>query len=100
MWAGLVYGTGWFVTEARFKFGKSDTSPEARRVQCELYRRMPLGRRLELVFDMCDTGRLLAIAGLRMRCPDATDEELKRLWARQHLGEELFEEVYGRAERG
>jgi hypothetical protein len=82
------------------KWGKSDTSPEARRVQYDLYRRMPLGRRLELAFDMYDTGRLLAIAGLRMRHPDANEEELKRLWARQHLGPELFERVYGASKRG
>ena len=82
------------------KRGKSDTSPEARRVQYDLYRRMPLGRRLELAFDMYDTGRLLAIAGLRMRHPDANEEELQRLWARQHLGPELFERVYGASKRG
>jgi len=66
----------------------------------DLYRRMPLGRRLELAFDMCDTGRALAIAGLRMRHPDATQEELRRLWAKQHLGRELFEQVYGGEKRG
>jgi hypothetical protein len=88
------------MTEPQVNHAKSDTSPEARRVLYDLYRRMPLGRRLELVFDMCDTGRLLAIAGLRMRHPDATQEELKRLWARQHLGQELFERVYGGEKRG
>jgi len=68
-------------------------------MQCEIYRRMPLGRRLGLVFDMCDTGRQLAMAGLRMRHPDASEEELKRLWAKQHLGPELFEQVYGASKR-
>ncbi len=86
--------------DAQSKWDKSDTSPEARRVLYDLYRQMPLGRRLELVFDMCDTGRLLALAGLRMRSPDATEEELRRLWARQHLGRELFERVYGAEQRG
>jgi hypothetical protein len=88
------------MTDAQPKWDKSDTSPEARRVLYDLYRQMPLGRRLELVLDMCDTGRLLALAGLRMRYPDATDEELRRLWARQHLGRELFEQVYGDEKRG
>ncbi|MCU0915558.1 MAG: hypothetical protein MUC88_13470 [Planctomycetes bacterium] len=81
-------------------WGKSDTSPEARQVQYELYRRMPLGRKLELAFDMYDTGRRLALAGLRMRHPRATEKELERLWARQHLGPELFERVYGVSKRG
>ena len=55
------------MTEPQGNHAKSDTSQEARRVLYDLYRRMPLGRRLELAFDMCDTGRLLAIAGLRMQ---------------------------------
>jgi hypothetical protein len=79
---------------------KSDTTPEARRVLYDLYRQMPLGRRLELAFDMCDTGRCLALAGLRMRYPGATQGQLQRLWARQHLGTELFERVYGASDRG
>jgi len=88
------------MTEPQGNHALSDTSPEARRVLYDLYRRMPLGCRLELVFDMCDTGRALAIAGLRIRHPGATEEELQRLWARQHLGQELFERVYGGEDRG
>jgi hypothetical protein len=87
------------MTDARFKCGKSDTSPEARRVQYELYRRMSLGRKLELVFDMYDTGQRLAMAGLRMRHPEATEDQLWRLWLRQHLGHKLFERVYGGSRR-
>jgi hypothetical protein len=45
------------MTDARFKCGKNDTSPEARRVQYDLYRRMSLGRKLELAFDMYEMGR-------------------------------------------
>jgi hypothetical protein len=91
---------GPLMTEPQVDRAKSDTSPEARRVLYDLYRRMPLGRRLELVLDMCDTGRALAIAGLRMRHPRATKEELQTLWARQHLGRELFDQVYGGQKRG
>jgi len=60
---------------------------------------MPARRKLELVFESYRTGRLLAMAGIRMRNPDATSEDLWRLWAREHLGEELFESVYGGAQR-
>jgi hypothetical protein len=87
------------MTDARFKCGKSDTSPEARRVQYELHRRMSPGRKLELVFDMYDTGQRLAIAGLRTRHPDASEEDTWHLWARQHLGDDLYEQVY-RGRRG
>lgn len=69
------------------------------RVYYDICRRVPLGRKLELTLGMCDTGRQLAIAGLRMRHPDASEEELQRLWALQHLGLELFEQVYGGLQR-
>lgn len=95
-----MHEVGRQMTEPRPRSGRSDTSPEALRVQYDLYRRMSLGRRLELVFDMYDTGQQLAMAGLRMRHPGASEEELKRLWARQHLGQELFERVYGVERRG
>ena len=77
--------------------GKSDTSPEAQRVLYDLYRRMSPARKFELICDTYEMGKQLAMAGLRMRHPNATEDELRRLWARQHLGPELFEEVYGRS---
>lgn len=58
---------------------------------------MPLGRRLEFALDLCDFGQCLAIAGLRMRYPETTEQELWWLWAHQHLGQELFDQVYGTA---
>ena len=74
---------------------RKSTAPEALRAQYDLYRGMSGARKLELVFETCRTGRELALAGLRMRHPDASEEELWRHWARQHLGTELFEAVYG-----
>ena len=73
---------------------RNDTSPEASRAQYEIYRKMSPGQKLELVFQTFRAGRELALAGLKMRHPDATDEQLWRLWARQHLGTELFEAAY------
>ena len=83
------------MTCPRFRFGKSDTSPEAQRVQDDIYRRMSPARKYQLIFQTYEMGRQLALAGLRMRYPDATEEEIWHLWARQHLGDELYEEVYG-----
>jgi len=73
----------------------TDTSPEAQQVLIQLYRQMPVEKKLRLVFDAYQTGRQLAMAGLRYRHPHASEEEIWRLWARQHLGEELFTAVYG-----
>jgi len=46
------------------------------------------------MFDCYEMGKVLAMAGLRLRYPDATEEQIWRLWAKQHLGEKLFNEVY------
>jgi len=35
------------------------------------------------------------VAGLKQLNPDASKKELWYLWARKHLGRELFEKVYG-----
>ena len=74
----------------------NDGAHEALSVQVDLYRRMPAGRKLELVFDTYRTGQSLALAGIRMRNPEAAEEDLWRFWAQEHLGSELFESTYGK----
>jgi hypothetical protein len=73
----------------------NDTSPEAQEVLANIYRKMTPAEKLLRVFDAYRTGKLLAVAGIRMRNPDATDEQVWHLWAKQHLGEKLYNEVYG-----
>ncbi len=85
--------------DAQPKWDQSDTSPEARRVLYDLYRRMPPARKFQLICDTYDLGKQLALAGLRMRHPNAAEDELRRLWSQEHLGRELFEKVYGRSTR-
>ncbi len=80
--------------------GKSDTAPEARAVQYEIYRKMSPARKFQLILDTYEMGKHLAMAGLRMRHPNATPEQLRRLWTQEHLGKELAEKVYGAAEHG
>lgn len=75
--------------------GISDTSSESRRVMYELYRQMSPARKLELVFDTYRMGRLLAMAGIRMQYPNASEQEVWHIWAKRHLGEELYDKVYG-----
>jgi hypothetical protein len=64
-------------------------------VQVERYRQMSPQRKLELVFQTYEAGRELAMAGLRQRHPEADEEGLRRLWAQQHLGDDLYDAVYG-----
>jgi len=73
----------------------SDTSPEVRRVQIDLYRRMSPARKFELIrqaYQFCQT---LAVPGIRMRYRNATEEEVRGIWAREHLGKDLHNKVYG-----
>jgi hypothetical protein len=74
----------------------SDTSLESKEIVNRLYRQMPEGEKLLRVFYACRTGRALALAGLAMRYPQASGEQLQLLWKRQHLGTALFTEVYGK----
>lgn len=75
--------------------GISDTSREAQKIQYDLYRLMSTSRKIELVFDAYRTGQLLSIAGIRTQFPDADDEQVWHIWAKRHLGEELYNKVYG-----
>jgi hypothetical protein len=72
-----------------------DTDPDAHRVHIELMRRAPGWRKLELAGQLRETLKTLALAGLRERHPNATDEEIRRRLADSLLGPELATTVYG-----
>jgi hypothetical protein len=72
-----------------------DTSADAERVQFQIWREMPAWRKLELVAQMNETVRELAMLGLRQRYPNASRDELKRRYVALILGEELSTRVYG-----
>ena len=72
----------------------SDTSPEAEKILCRLYRNMTIARKAQLVFSAYRMGKMLSMAGIRMDHPDASEEQIWHLWARRHLGDELYEKVY------
>jgi len=73
----------------------SDTRPEAERVLIDLLRKAPAWRKLEMVGQMNQTVRELALSGLRQRHPNATPEELRRRLADLLLGPELAARAYG-----
>jgi len=73
----------------------TDTTPQARQVLIELYRRMSPEEKLGRVFDAYQMGKMLAMAGIRDRYPEASEKKVWFLWAKQHLGEELFSKAYG-----
>ncbi len=73
----------------------SDTSQEAKKVMFDLYRQMSPARKIELIFDAYRTGQLLSMAGIRNQYPSAGEDEVWHIWAKRHLGEKLYNEVYG-----
>ena len=77
-----------------------DTTPEAERVLIDLLRQAPPWRKLEMVGQLNQAVRTLALSGLRQRHPQATQEELRRRLADLLLGPALAAQVYGPLESG
>jgi len=61
----------------------------------DLMRRAKGWRKLQLADQLHQSLRMLALAGLRARYPEASPEELKRRLADLLLGTSLAEQAYG-----
>jgi hypothetical protein len=79
--------------------GAIDTSPTATDVQLRLLREMTPARKLRLVEDANATARSLAIAGIRLRHPDATAAQQGRFLMDLALGKELAGRVYAASKK-
>ena len=73
----------------------TDTCPDVEGLRIERLRRMPTWRKMELMAEMSETVRQLALTGLRQRNPDDTPARRRRGLADLLLGEELVARVYG-----
>ena len=71
-----------------------DTTPEAWRVQLEIFRRMSALQRLEMALELSDTVRDLAIAGVQHRHPDYSPDQVRQAVLRLMQGKEVFSMVY------
>lgn len=76
-----------------------DTHPSAEAIQIEILRQMPPSRKIELVFELCDTVSALTLLGIRNRCPGIGERELHRRYADLALGENLAKIVYGQLKK-
>ena len=72
-----------------------DTRPEAERVWFDLMRGAPSWRKFQLIEDTSRMLRDNVMAGLRLRHPNASAEELRRRLADAWLGPDLAEKAYG-----
>jgi len=77
----------------------SDTSLEAERVQVESWRRMAPSEKLRAVAEATNAVLQLSLAGIRLRYPEASDEECKLRLAILTLGRPLACQVYPEAAR-
>ncbi len=78
----------------------NDTSKEAEEVLCRLYRNMTIPQKAQRIFSAYRMGKMLAMAGIRMNHPDASEEQVWHLWVRRHLGDELYEMFLQRRNNG
>jgi len=74
-----------------------DTSPEAERVQIEIFRKMTPERRLRVAAELRQLVRKSLAEGVRMRHPDYNEEQVHLAVTRLTLPEKLFLKVYPQA---
>ncbi|MFN8445202.1 MAG: hypothetical protein U0175_30720 [Caldilineaceae bacterium] len=77
----------------------SDTTPEAEAKLIELLRAAPPWRKIEMMEQLNRRMKMLLMAGLKQRHPNADDAELRRRMADLLLGPELASTVYGPYDR-
>jgi len=73
----------------------TDTDPKIEALQIELLRTAPPWRKMEMLASLNASARSIAIAGLRLRYPDANDAEMHRYLAELLLGVDLARKVLG-----
>lgn len=72
-----------------------DIHPKAEQVLIDLLRQTATWQKCQQVSQMIQTCRQLSLAGLRIRYPDASEEEILRRLAALWLPRELVIRVYG-----
>jgi len=73
----------------------ADTHPKMEALQIQLWRQASPTRKLQMLAQLNASVRIVALAGLRSRFPNANESELRRRLADLLLGEELARKVYG-----
>jgi hypothetical protein len=76
-----------------------DTHPKMEALQIQLWRQASPTRKMHMLAELNAAARLVAMAGLRARYPQATEAELRLKLAALLLGEDLAQKVIGGASR-
>lgn len=93
----MEHGRAYRARVSAYRPQASDTTVAVDEFVFEGFRRMTPAERLELASAASRAVEQLAIAGLRLRHPDATDEELRRRAGALRLGPELTRRAFGDA---
>jgi predicted component of type VI protein secretion system len=72
-----------------------DTHPKMEALQIRLWRAASPTRKMQMLAQLNQSARLLALAGLRSQYPQADEAELRRRLAGLLLGEEIACKVFG-----
>ena len=72
----------------------ADTAPEVHHAQSEIYRRMGGSARLAIAFELSQTVRDLALAGIRARHPHYSDADVLNAWAALTLGNDVVRQLW------
>lgn len=75
-----------------------DTHPKMEALQIQLWRQANPTRKMNMLAQLNASARLLALAGLRARYPQASESVLRFNLACLLLGEETAQKVYGGAD--
>ena len=74
-----------------------DTSPDARRIQQAVWRRMSPSERVDLAVAMSEEAREIAAAGIRSRHPDWSGERVRHALLESLYGSDLVTRAWGPA---
>ena len=83
------------MSEANSKGHPADTTAAADAVQFELLRAMTPMQRAEIFTGLTLAVQELAMAGLRLQFPSASDDELRLRLAARRLGNDLVRRIWG-----
>jgi hypothetical protein len=72
-----------------------DTHPKMEALQIRLLRSASPARKMEMLAGLNASAKTLALSGLRIRYPHASEGELRRRLAGLLLGEDMAQKVYG-----
>jgi hypothetical protein len=91
----MSYLDGMEQSDSHYVPQSSDTDADADRIQFEIYRSWNTAQKLEAMTDLWRSARELSLAGLRMRYPRASREEIELREGALRLGDDLARKVYG-----